>query len=107
MLETTKHVKCLMVRHYLCSVSPQALNQTVLDAGDSAFVASTYQRKRLYYLLEQQKTRREARDALKNLEKLHGEFRVAIKQRRNFSVSGKLRSCGSIEHVFPETLHLQ
>ncbi|CDJ62021.1 hypothetical protein, conserved [Eimeria necatrix] len=83
--------KAREVRHYLCNLWPQALNQTVLDAGDSAFVASTYQRKRLYYLLEQQKTRREARDALKDLERLHGKFRVAIKQGRSFSVSEKLR----------------
>ena len=58
----------------------------MLEAGDSAFVAATYQRKRLYYLLEQQKTRREARDAVKELDRLHGQFRVAIKDNRKFAV---------------------
>ncbi|KAL8431212.1 hypothetical protein Efla_000157 [Eimeria flavescens] len=59
-----------------------ALNQTLIDSGDSVFVTSTYQRKRLYYLLEQQQIRRNARDALKTLEELHAKFRVVIKQKR-------------------------
>ncbi|KAL8270362.1 hypothetical protein Esti_005720 [Eimeria stiedai] len=59
----------------------RALNQTLLDSTDSLFVTSTYQRKRLYYLLEQHQIRRCARDALKTLELFHGRFRVVAKER--------------------------
>ncbi|XP_026191375.1 uncharacterized protein LOC34621459 [Cyclospora cayetanensis] len=63
----------------------QALNQTLLDSSDITFVSSTYQRKRLYYLLEQQQTRRDARDALKELERLHSQFRLVVKESRKFN----------------------
>lgn len=78
----------------LCSAAPQALNQTLLDSGDSAFVFSTYQRKRLYYLLEQQQTRKAARDAVKELERIHWRFRVAVKEKRRFAVRRQVVGAG-------------